>query len=85
MVEMRTTSGISTESWHDDTLALRQGVVDCLDKYPTLDGLQGVTGAMLETLDGPTNVSEGRAHVFAQVARLEVKEVTTISGGEYIN
>ena len=83
MIEMRTVSGVSTTDWHNDTLELRQSIVDCLDKYPTLNQLQGVTGAMLSTLDEPTNEIEGRAHTFAQVARLAVTEHVTISGGEY--
>lgn len=82
-IEMIVSSGVDLSKWHDEVLQMRQTVVDTLDMYPTLNMLQGVTGSMLTTLDEPITDTDSRIHKWTQIARLEVKEIVTIRGGEY--
>ena len=83
-VALKISSGLSLTEFHSDCLEIRQTIVDTLDAYPTLELLAGVTGCMVTSMSEPVyTTSSGRTHTFEQVLYVEVKEVTTVTTGEY--
>lgn len=86
-IAMMISSGLDLSEWHSSVLEIRQTIVDLLDGYPTLGMLSTtksqITGCMVTTIETPDYSSESRVHKFEQVLLCEVKEVATISTGEY--
>ena len=68
------------EDMYEDIRWVRQGVIDLIDTFPTLNGAIGVTFAMITSGSEPEWVQIGRTTLWTQGMTVEVTQQLTVPG-----